>query len=100
MRGKAATVSSELKALGQTVKSLQSKRSLMYGKSLETTNAISKKLREVEEISQTMKDVQLWCFQMESTNDKANMDRMRGLSYVQIAKAGGGKQLQEQYGGK
>jgi methyl-accepting chemotaxis protein len=91
VRARSQQMSAGLNSLDQKVKALQSKRSGTYGKSLETTNAIAAHVREMQDMSQVMKDVQLWCYEMENARDKNDMIKMKGASFVRVAKASADK---------
>jgi methyl-accepting chemotaxis protein len=86
IHGKLTEVSASLKGLDQKVKSLQSKRSTTYGKSLETTNTISARVRDVQDMSQVMKDIQIWCFEMEASKEKNALNKTKGPSFIRVAK--------------
>jgi methyl-accepting chemotaxis protein len=91
VRAKSLEVSGGLRSLDQKVKALQSKRSAAYSKSLEATNAIATRVREVQDMGQVMKDLQLWCYEMESVKDKNDMVKAKGASLVRVAKASADK---------
>lgn len=87
VRGKVKGVSDGLKGLDQKVRSLQSSRSTVYGKSLDATNVVSARLRDIQEITQIMTSMQLWCFEIESSKDKNSLDaaQFKGPMLVQRA---------------
>ncbi len=77
VRTKLQDVSDRLRGLDQKVRNLQSTRSSAYGKSLEVTNGLTGHLRDIQDISQVLKDLELWCFEMEGVKDKDTMERMQ-----------------------
>ncbi len=89
VRGKLQDVSDRLRDLDSKVRGLQSARSSAYGKSLEATKTVSGRLREIEEANQTVKDLQLWCFEIQNLKDKNSLPSMlsTGASLVQGAKS-------------
>jgi methyl-accepting chemotaxis protein len=88
VRTKLQDVSERLRGLDNKVRSLQSARSSAYGKSLEATKSVSNRLREIEEANQTVKDLQLWCFEVQNIKDKNTLPSMlsTGAYLVQGAK--------------
>ncbi len=89
VRGKVKDVSDRLKGLDQKVRSLQSSRSAVYGKSLEATNSVSARLRDMQEITQIMTNMQLWCFEIGSAKDKNGLEaaQFKGPMLAQRATA-------------
>ena len=81
-------VTTSLNVLGQKVAALQSGRSSMYGKSLETTKAVASSLQVMQDTKLCLKDLQVWCFELQNTRDKGSLEAMqlRGTVSVQMAK--------------
>ena len=87
VRAKVKSVSESLKGLDQKVRSLQSSRSAVYGKSLGVTNSVSAHLREMQEITQIMTNMQLWLFEIANSKDKNSLDaaQFKGTMLAQRA---------------
>jgi methyl-accepting chemotaxis protein len=77
IRSKLRDVSDGLKGLEQKVKTLQSKRSADYGKSLKTTDELSSRMRDVERFNQLTKDLQLWILELGDVKEKQAFEAMR-----------------------
>ena len=76
VREKLKDVSQRLKGLDEKVRSLQSARSEAYGKSLTTTNNISERLRTIQDMMIQLKDLQVWCHELDSVTDKETLEVM------------------------
>jgi methyl-accepting chemotaxis protein len=100
LREKLQDVAQRLKSLDQTVRFLQLARSSTYGSSLKATNDIATRLREIEKLKLRMKDLQLWCFELQSTQEKNAVESMQFKSTmdVQLAKATVGVLTQDSQG--
>src|SRR5208283_5749644 len=84
-------VSQRLKGLDQKVGSLQSARSTAYGTSLAATNSIAERLRIIQDMTLQMKDLQIWCQELDAVTDKETLEVM-GL------KAKGAALMADSYG--
>jgi methyl-accepting chemotaxis protein len=76
VREKLKDVSQRLRGLDQKVRSLQSARSTAYGKSLATTNSIGERLRIIQDMTIHLKDMQVWCQELDSVTDRETLDVM------------------------
>ncbi len=74
VRGKLQEVSDRLRDLDTKVRSLQSTRSVAYGKSLEKVKGLSSRLRAIDEANQMLKDFQLWCLEVQNLKDKSELE--------------------------
>jgi len=77
IRSKLRDVSDGLKGLDQKVKTLQSKRSADYARSLKATDEISTRMRDVERFNQLTKDLQLWILELGDVKEKQTFEAMR-----------------------
>jgi methyl-accepting chemotaxis protein len=89
LREKAKDVAQRLRGLDQKVKSLQSARASTYGKSMDSTNGIAGQLREMENIKLLMKELQVWCFELQNAQDKNGLQAMefKGTGSITLAKS-------------
>jgi len=76
VREKLKDVSQRLKGLDQKVRSLQSARSAAYGKSLAATNSIAERLRIIQDMTMQLKDLQVWCHELDTVTDKQTLEVM------------------------
>jgi methyl-accepting chemotaxis protein len=76
VREKLKDVSQRLKGLDEKVRSLQSTRSTAYGKSLAATNSIAERLRMIQDMTLEMKDLQVWCHELDTVTDKETLEVM------------------------
>jgi methyl-accepting chemotaxis protein len=76
VREKLKDVSQRLKGLDQKVRSLQSARSTAYGKSLAATNSIAERLRTIQDMTLQLKDLQVWCHELDTVTDKETLEVM------------------------
>ena len=76
VREKLKDVSQRLKGLDQKVRSLQSARSAAYGKSLAATNSIAERLRTIQDMTLQLKDLQVWCHELDTVTDKQTLEVM------------------------
>jgi methyl-accepting chemotaxis protein len=76
VREKLKDVSQRLRGLDQKVRSLQSARSTAYGTSLATTNSIGERLRIIQDMTIHLKDMQVWCQELDSVTDRETLDVM------------------------
>ena len=89
LRVKLKDVARRLMELDEKVRSLQSTRSSAYGKSLEATNGIAARLRDLEGIKIRLKDMKLWYYQLDNTDDKGFLEssRAEGVTAAAMLKA-------------
>ena len=76
VREKLKDVSQRLRGLDQKVRSLQSARSTAYGKSLAATNSIGERLRIIQDMTIHLKDMQVWCQELDNVTDRETLDVM------------------------
>ncbi len=84
--------SNRLKEMDSTIRSLQLNRSATFVTSLEDTKAISSNLRNVEQLKEVLKDLQLSLFEMQRSQDKKTFIITKGKASSLINKA-----LQNEY---
>jgi methyl-accepting chemotaxis protein len=80
-------VSNKLKELDAKIKGLQLNRSALFVKSLEETRGISSKLRNIELLKATFKDIQLAIFEIQKAQDKKMLIIARGKINTALNKA-------------
>ena len=85
-------VSNKLKELDAKIKGLQLNRSALFVTSLEETRGISSKLRNIELLRATLKDIQLAIFEIQKAQDKKTLIIARGKVNAALNKA-----LQSEY---
>lgn len=85
-------VSNKLKELDAKIKGLQLNRSALFVTSLEETRGISSKLRNIELLKATLKDIQLAIFEIQKAQDKKTLIIARGKVNAAVNKA-----LQSEY---
>ena len=95
VRGQLRGLSEKLKGLDQKLRAFQASWSNAYSKSLDATNTISARQREIHEITQLVTNMQLWCFEIGNSKDEAAVEKAksRGLLLAQQVKAGANKLL-------
>lgn len=71
-------VSNKLKELDAKIKGLQLNRSALFITSLEETKGISSKLRNIEMLRATLKDIQLAIFEIQKAKDKKTLTIAKG----------------------
>ncbi len=76
VREKLKDVSERLRGLDQKVRSLQSARSTAYGKSLKATSSIAERLRAIQDMTIQLKDLQVWCHELDTVTDKETLEVM------------------------
>ncbi len=77
VREKLNDVSQRLSGLDQKVMSLQLARSAAYGKSLEATDKITARQRTIDNLRVQMKDLQVWCHELDNVTNKEALDLMQ-----------------------
>lgn len=87
--------SNKLKELDEKIRSLQLNRSASFVTSLEDTKGISSKLRDIEALKTTLKDLQVAIFEIQHSKDKKTLIIARGKVNSAINKALQNKYLKE-----
>ncbi|MCX8022823.1 MAG: methyl-accepting chemotaxis protein [Syntrophorhabdaceae bacterium] len=77
IRERLQDVSQRLKGLDQKIRALQSTRSSIYKSSLEATNTIADRLREVEGLKLRMKDIQILLYEIDHCENKDALDVLK-----------------------
>jgi methyl-accepting chemotaxis protein len=88
VRAKVTDLSTRLKALDQKVRAFQTARSEAFSKSTETTNSLSTRIRAIQDIRQSVAEVRVWCFELQTVTEESALQMMqsKSLGLAQIAK--------------
>ena len=89
VRERLKDVSQRLRGLDEKVRSLQSARSTAYGKSLNATNTNAERLRMIDSITLQMKDLQVWCHELNTVKTKETLEvgQLRAQGIAMMVKA-------------
>ena len=76
VRTKLRDLSDRLKGLDQKVRSLQSGLTATYAKSVEATNLVIPKVRLIQDLKMTCKDLELWTLRLQNARDTDTVDKL------------------------
>jgi methyl-accepting chemotaxis protein len=84
VRERLRDVSDRLKELDQKVKSLQSGLSSNFAKSVDATNLVIPRVRLIEGLKMTCKDLQQWTLRLQNARDKDAVDKLYDDVFEQL----------------